>query len=145
MKINGNIIITTIGIIGGYIANMLGGWDTGLVTLVIFMAIDYISGLIVAGIFHKSKKTESGTLESRAGFKGLCRKGMILLVVLIATRLDMVIQTNFIRDAVLIGYIINETLSIIENAGLMGLPIPNAITKGIDILKEKEGNNNNVR
>lgn len=142
MKINGNIIITTIGIIGGYIANMLGGWDTGLVTLVIFMVIDYITGLTVAGIFHKSKKTESGALESRAGFKGLCKKGMILLVVLIATRLDMVIQTNFIRDAVLIGYIINETLSIIENAGLMGLPIPNAITKGIEILKEKEGNNN---
>ena len=142
MKINGNVIITTIGIIGGYIANMLGGWDTGLVTLVIFMVIDYITGLTVAGIFHKSKKTKSGALESRAGFKGLCKKGMILLVVLIAYRLDIVIGSNFIRNAVIIGYIVNETLSIIENAGLMGLPIPNAIEKGIEVLKEKEGNNN---
>lgn len=142
MKINGNLILTCIGVVGGCVANMLGGWDTGLITLVIFMSIDYITGLIVAGIFHKSKKTNNGMLESRAGFKGLCRKGMILLVVLIATRLDLVIQTNFIRDAVVIGYIVNETLSIIENAALMGIPIPNAITKGIEILqdREKEGN-----
>lgn len=134
-----------LGVIGGSIASAFGGWDAGLTTLVIFMTIDYITGLIVAGVFKTSNKTETGTLESRAGWKGLCRKGMILLVVLIACRLDLMMNTTFVRDAVVIGYVANESISIIENAGLMGLPIPGIIQKAIDILIQKaesEGVNN---
>ena len=130
-------ICTGIGVVGAFIASLFGGWDTGLVTLVIFMCIDYISGLIVAGVFHQSKKTQSGTLESRAGWKGLCRKGMTLLVVLIAYRLDLVIGSSYIRDAVIIGFIANESISIVENAGLMGIPLPEVITKAIDVLTSK--------
>lgn len=136
-------ICTGVGVVGGCIATLFGGWDAGLITLIIFMSIDYISGLAVAGIFHNSKKTESGTLESRAGFKGLCRKAMTLLFVLIAYRLDIVIGSNYIRDAVIIGFIANETISIVENAGLMGIPLPGVITKAIDVLtlkaKKEEG------
>ena len=132
-----NAISTAVGMVGGIIATLFGGWDAGLMTLIIFMAIDYISGLVVAGVFHKSTKTETGTLESKAGWKGLCRKGMILLFVLIAHRLDLVIGSNYIRDAVCIGFIANETISIIENGGLMGIPIPAAITNAIDVLKKK--------
>lgn len=80
-------ICTGIGVVGSLIASAFGGWDAALITLILFMAIDYISGLLVAGVFHNSKKTETGTLESRAGWKGLCRKGMTLLFVLIAYRL----------------------------------------------------------
>ena len=87
--------------------------------------------------FHASPKTKSGTLESRAGWKGLCRKGETLLIVLVACRLDAVMGSTFVRDAVVIGFICNETISIIENAGLMGLPIPAAITKAVDILKQR--------
>ena len=76
--------------------------------------------------FKKSKKTESGALESHAGWKGLCRKGVTLLIVLVACRLDMTIGTTFIKDATVIGFIVNETISLIENAGLMGVPIPKA-------------------
>lgn len=101
------------------------------------MAIDYAAGLTVAGVFHASKKTESGTLESRAGWKGLCRKGMTLLFVLIGYRLDLAIGSNYVRDAVCIAFIVNELISIVENAGLMGIPIPAAITKAIDVLKSK--------
>lgn len=133
-----NVIKAVIGILGASIASLFGGWDTAMVTLLIFMAIDYISGLIVAAVFKKSPKTETGALESRAGFKGLFRKGMTLLIVLIACRLDLVMHTNFIRDAVVIAYIVNESISIIENAGLMGIPVPKAIIKAIDILKRKE-------
>lgn len=133
-----NFIKGIIGITGALAASLFGGWDTALVTLLIFMAIDYISGLIVAAVFKKSPKTETGALESRAGFKGLFRKGMTLLIVLIACRLDLVMHTNFIRDAVVIAYIVNESISIIENAGLMGIPVPKAIIKAIDILKRKE-------
>lgn len=131
-------IVAAIGVIGSYILSLFGGWDAGMTTLVIFMAVDYITGLIVAGIFQKSQKSESGGLESRAGWKGLARKGMTLLVVLIACRLDVVVGSNFIRDAAIIAYIANETISIVENAGLMGVPIPAAIVKAIDILKNKE-------
>lgn len=125
------------GIAGSAIASLFGGWDAGLATLLIFMAIDYMSGLIVAGVFHTSNKTDSGALESRAGFKGLCRKGMTLLFVLVAYRLDLVIGTNYIRDAVIIAFIANETISLVENAGLMGLPLPAVITKAIDVLQKK--------
>lgn len=130
-------ICTAIGVVGSIITTLFGGWDEGLMTLVIFMAIDYIAGLVVAGVFHNSKKTESGKLESRAGWKGLCRKCMTLLFVLVAYRLDLVIGSNYIRDAVIIGFIANETLSIIENAGLMGVPLPEPIVKAIDILTNK--------
>lgn len=125
------------GVIGSFIASLFGGWDSALTTLLIFMGIDYLTGLIVAGVFHNSAKSETGALESRAGWKGLCRKGMTLLIVLIACRLDLIMGTNFVRDAVVIAYILNETISIIENAGLMGLPIPAVLTKAIDILKQK--------
>lgn len=130
-------ICTLIGMLGGVISAALGGWDGALVTLVTVMAIDYISGLIVAGIFHTSKKSENGALESSAGFKGLFRKGMILLIVLVAYRMDMIIGVAYIRDTVIIGFVANEVISIIENAGLMGIDLPPALKKAIDILTEK--------
>jgi len=136
-------ILSGIGIAGSAIANLLGGWDTALQTIIIFMAIDYLTGLIVAGVFKNSQKTETGGLESRVGWKGLCRKGMTLLIILVATQLDRMSGTDVIRNAVIIGYIANEALSIIENAGLMGLPVPKFLQNAIDILKKKsEGESN---
>lgn len=132
-----NGFCTMIGAIGALIASLFGGWDTALATLMIFMATDYVTGLIVAGVFHTSQKSENGALESRAGWKGLCRKGVTLLVVLVACRLDLITGTNFIRDAVIIAFICNETISIIENAGLMGIDIPPALTAAIEVLKKK--------
>ena len=132
--------ISAVGAAGAYIAHFFGGWDSALTTLVVFMAVDYITGLLVAAVFHNSPKTDTGTLESRAGWKGLCRKGVTLLIVLVACRLDIVAGTNFLRDTAVIGFIVNETLSIIEKAGLMGIPIPKAITNVIDTLKNKVEN-----
>ena len=133
-------ICTALGVVGSVIASAFGGWDAAMTTLLIFMAVDYVTGLIVAGVFHTSPKTENGALESRAGWKGLCRKGVTLLVVLVACRLDMVMGSNFIRDAAIIAFIANETISIIENAGLMGVPIPAVVVKAIEVLKEKSDN-----
>lgn len=129
--------LTGIGVAGSAVASLFGGWDAALVTLIIFMGVDYLTGLIVAGVFHNSGKTASGTLESRAGWKGLCRKGVSLLVVLVACRLDLMIGSDVIRDAVVIAFVANETISIVENAGLMGVPIPAAITRAIDVLNSK--------
>lgn len=111
------------------------------------MAVDYVTGIIVAGVFHKSPKTETGALESKAGWKGLFRKGGTLLVVLIACRLDIEFGTTYIRDAAVIAFMFNEVVSLVENVGLMGVPIPKPILNAIDMLKKKsiinkEENNN---
>ena len=134
------MICTGIGIVGSTVAAAFGGWDAAMITLISMMVIDYLTGVLVAGVFHNSPKTENGALESKAGWKGLCRKGMTLLIVLVAARLDIILGTGFIRDAVIIGYIANETISIIENAGLMGVPIPEAIKKAIEVLQQKGEN-----
>ena len=136
-------ICTAVGVVGGFIASLFGGWDAALTTLLIFMGVDYATGLIVASVFHRSQKSTDGALESRAGWKGLCCKGTTLLVVLVAFRLDLVTGSTFIRDTTIIAFVANETISIIENAGLMGVPIPAVVVKAIDILKQKaEGDAN---
>jgi toxin secretion/phage lysis holin len=135
---NSTIASGLIGLIGGAFTTLFGGWTAGMTTLVLFMCIDYLSGLIVAGVFKKSNKTESGALESKAGWKGLARKCMTLLFVLIAYRLDLLLNTAYIRDAVVIGFCANELISIVENAGLMGVAIPKPILRAIDVLKQKE-------
>ncbi|MBR2556141.1 MAG: phage holin family protein [Aeriscardovia sp.] len=134
---NSQMISAMIGAIGALFTSLFGGWDTGMTTLIIFMAIDYLAGLVVAGVFKQSQKSDSGALESRAGWKGLCKKGMSLLFVLIAYRLDLMIGTDYIRDAVVIGFCANELISIVENAGLMGLPLPKPIMKALDVLRDK--------
>lgn len=136
------MICTGIGVVGSTVAAAFGGWDAAMITLVSMMVIDYLTGVLVAGVFHNSPKTENGALESKAGWKGLCRKGMTLLIVLVAARLDIILGTGFIRDAVIIGYIANETISIIENAGMMGVPIPEAIKKAIEVLQQKGSEDN---
>ena len=131
-------IMTGAGVIGGMISQAFGGWDAALITLLLFMAVDYLSGLIVAGVFQASDKSASGSLSSIACWQGLLKKGMTLIIVLVAARLDIVLGTAFVRDAVVIAYIVNETISIIENAGLMGLPVPDVIMSAIEQLQGKE-------
>lgn len=132
-----NAICTGIGVVGSCIASWFGGWTASLTTLLIFMGIDYVTGIVVAGVFHASPKTTSGALESRAGLKGLIRKFTMLVFVLIGHRLDMAVGTSYIKDAVCIAFVANELISIVENAGLMGLPIPTVIMNAIDILTNK--------
>lgn len=131
-------ICAALGMLGSLIAGAFGGWDGAFITLLIFMAVDYISGLAVALVFRKSPKTKSGGGSSSVGWKGLCRKGMTLLIVLVAYRLDLILGVSYIRDTVMIGFIANETISITENAGLMGVPLPRVIQRAIDILNDKE-------
>ncbi len=131
------IVCTVTGIGGAVISSVFGGWSVALTTLCIFMLVDYITGIIVAGVFRKSDKSETGGLESRAGFKGLMKKGMTLAVVVVAYRLDLMLGTDYIRNIVIIAFSANELISITENAGLMGVPMPTAIIKAIDLLKER--------
>ena len=125
------------GLLGGSVAFALGGWDSALQALVVLMAADYVSGLALAAVFKKSLKTSSGSLSSRCSFEGLFRKGMQLLLVLIGHQLDLFFAMDFVRTAVIIAFISNELLSITENAGLMGVPIPSAVRKAIHVLEKK--------
>ena len=110
---------------GGAIAGMLGGWDPLLRVLVTLMAADYITGLLVA-VMGKSAKTEYGGLSSKVGAMGLARKGLMLIVVLVAALMDSVMGTGsaMCRDAACWFYIANEGISILENVGLAGAPYP---------------------
>lgn len=140
-----NTIFTGIGICGSFIAGALGGWDQALQTLMIFMAIDYASGLLLAAVFKKSPKTETGRAESEAARKGLAKKGMTLLFVLIGAQLDQMMGQGLfimgieftVRNTVIIGFMGPELISIVENAGLMGLPVPDVIKRAIEILNKQ--------
>lgn len=132
-------ILSILAVAGAFISSLFGGWDAALTTLAIFMAIDWITGIVVAGVFKKSPKTETGALESKAGLKGLFKKMAMLVAVLVAYRLDMLAGTSVLKDGTIIAFIANEAISIIENTGLMGVQWPPLITNAIDLLKKKGG------
>ena len=136
------VFYTIVLTIGSALFYFIGGVDTMYILLCVFLAVDYISGIIVACVFKKSTKTESGKLNSMVSFKGLCKKIFVVILVGMAHLLDIVLDTNFIRGGVVVAFISNETISIIENAGLMGIPIPDPLRKAIDILQDKEANTN---
>ena len=132
------VINTAVGMFGAALAALLGGWDTALRTLTLFMVTDYITGMVVAGVFHKSPKTEGGAISSAAGLQGLFKKGGMLVVVLVACHLDLLTGTDYLRDTVVIAFISNEAVSILENAGLMGVPMPKILKKAIETLKNNK-------
>ena len=134
-------ILSSVACVGAAIASLFGGWNGAMTTLVILMLIDYVTGIIVAGVFHNSPKCSGGALSSAVGFKGICRKFVILLIVVVACRVDLLLDTNIIRDATCIGFCANELVSITENAGLMGIPLPRKLIEAIEVLR---GDNDHV-
>lgn len=132
-----NAILAALALVGSTIAQALGGWDVALNVLVGFMVTDYVTGLLVAAVWHKSAKSSSGSLESNACFKGLIKKGVILLVVWVAAMLDRVTGSEFVRTAVCMFYIANEGLSILENTAVMGVPWPSFVKNMLDVMKQQ--------
>lgn len=108
--------------------------------LVVFMILDYISGFTVALVYKKSKKTKSGGLSSKVGWKGLCRKCMTLAFVVVAHYIDTILGVDYIRSAVIVGFATNELISIIENAGAMNLPLPKVLLDAVELLKNRGEN-----
>ena len=131
-------LCTTVGMLGAGLAWAFGGWDTALIALLICMGVDYVSGSVVALVFHKSTKTETGAYNSAYGIKGLCKKGLTLLFVLVAVQIDRILAIDYVRDAVCIGFCTNEIISIIENLGLAGIPMPAIVTKALEQLQKKQ-------
>ena len=132
-----NTILAAMAVIGTFIANELGGWDSAMQVLVALMVVDYITGVLVAAVWHRSNKSATGALESRAGFKGIVKKCMILLLVWIGVLLDDALGETYIRTAVILFFIGNEGLSLLENLGLMGVPFPGFLKRALEALREQ--------
>lgn len=133
-----NIIVTVSGFVGGLITALFGGWDSSLTTLFAFGCVDFVTGVIVALVFKKSPKTASGGLKSSKMAEGLFRKIMIFILVAVGHRIDLMFGTEYIMSGICIAFMVNELISIVENAGLMGVPIPEVLKKAIDILDSKK-------
>lgn len=138
-------IVKWLAAVGGAIAGAYGGWTTGSRVLVTLMAIDYVLGCICALGGH-STKTETGHFLSQVAFMGLLRKGVIMLVILVAALLDSVLGgqggATMFRTAAEFFYIASEALSIIENAGLIGVPVPKALRRALEALRDKHDDGN---
>ena len=131
------VFCAVVGAVGGLIAQLFGAWTIPLTILAVCMGLDYASGIVLAFVFHASPKSAEGGLDSTVGWKGLARKVATLVVVLVAHFVDLLLGTVYLRDAVVIAFVINEIVSILENCGLMGVPIPNIILRGIDVLRQR--------
>ena len=117
---------------------LVGGFDMSVMALMLCMGVDYATGLIVAGVFHSSPKTKGGGLDSRVGWKGLARKFVTLLIVVLANLADLLLEVHYIRDAVIAAFCANECISVLENAGLMGIRIPKVLTAALEKLGEED-------
>ena len=135
-----NWVLAALAAAGAFAVERLGGWDAMLGLLMGFMAADVVTGVLVAAIWKKSGKTEGGRLESRAGFKGLCRKGIILLLVWLGVLMDGALGTAYIRSAIILFFVGNEGLSLLENVGLMGVQYPAALKNALEVLRDKGEN-----
>ena len=138
-----NTVLFALSIVGSLIVNFLGGVDTVLIALMLFMAVDYITGIAVAFIFHKSKKTVGGGASSKECLKGIVKKMCMLLLVGLAHELDVILGVDYTRTMAILFLIGNEGLSVLENMGLMGITYPAFLIKALESLKENNGGDEN--
>lgn len=130
-----NAVLTFLAAGGSWLSAQLGGWDTCLAVLMCMMAMDYLTGLLLAAVWKKSPNTETGGISSAASFKGLVRKLMVLALVWLGAMIDKAIGAEYVRNAVCMFFIANEGLSILENTALMGVPYPMFICRLLEALR----------
>lgn len=122
--------------IGGYLVARLGGIDDQIEALLVIMALDFFSGLLTAAI-GKSTKSPSGYLSSKAAGAGVCKKIAYLICVMVAVLLEETTGFGFVRQMVIISFVITETLSVLENCSHLGIKPPDVIYNVLDVLKKK--------
>jgi toxin secretion/phage lysis holin len=128
---------TSIAILGAFFTYLLGAWDTALIVLVAFMVLDYATGLIKAYL--------NKVVSSDVGLKGIARKSLILIVLIVAVMLDRLINngTWVFRTLICYFYIANEGISLLENCAQLGLPIPDKLQNAL--VQLKEGNKKEIK
>lgn len=124
------LLKTGVAAIGGTFSFVFGGWPALVQVLLTMVIIDYVTGVIASGA--------EGKLLSRVGLVGIARKVFIFLIIALAHQIDIAFESkNLIRDATTYFYMANEVLSIVENGGRLGVPVPNVLRKAIMVLKDK--------
>lgn len=143
-----NTLLAWLAAVGSVLATALGGWDQPMKLLGAMMVADYVTGVLLAAVWHKSKKSENGGLSSVAGMKGLLKKCVILLMVWLGCQLDRALGADYVRVMVILFFSGNEGISLLENLGLMGVPFPEFLVRMLEALRDEgnagggEGNNN---
>ena len=132
-----SIVSIVTGTIGSLLINLIGKPTEDLIILIVLMIVDLIVGFLISAIWQKSTKTDSGKLSSSVMFKGIVKKFLTLVIVVIAFQLDKLLAMTVIRHIVIIAFIVEEILSITENIAITGIKIPTIITRALDVL-EKE-------
>lgn len=132
------VFLAAVGLINATIVSSFGGWSTSMKTMLLFMGIDYLTGWMVSAIFHNSTKTEDGRYNSSIGWKGIAKKCVMILLVALAYRVDILLETGtyIFRDGTATAFIVNDAMSIIENARDMGVPIPDVLLNMVSALKD---------
>lgn len=131
-----NIVSLVIGALGTVVVRLIGKPSNELLILLLLMTIDILVGFIVSAVWHKSTKTKTGRLSSRAMFKGIVKKVLTLVIVIIAYQLDNLLGQTVIRHITIIALITEESLSVIETIALTGVRIPAIITSALDVLEK---------
>lgn len=121
----------------GLITTLYGGFTMGVQVLLIFAICDWITGVFTSIVLGKSNKTINGTYSSKVGFEGICRKVLMFIFVMLAHQVDLLVGTDYLKDAICIAFILNECYSMLENAKLWGLSIPTTIIEVLENFKNK--------
>ena len=137
-----DIMCSALGVLATIGTKLFGGWTPTLSIVIIMMGIDLFAGFMVAAVFNNSPKSETGAADSKAMFKGLCKKIMMICLLAVAHQIDKALGVDYIMLATTYGFIANEALSIVENAGLMGIVKSDVLTNAIEVLKGKADKTN---
>ena len=132
-----DIMCSALGVLATIGTKLFGGWTPTLSIVIIMMGIDLFAGFMVAAVFNNSPKSETGAADSKAMFKGLCKKIMMICLLAVAHQIDKALGVDYIMLATTYGFIANEALSIVENAGLMGIVKSDVLMNAIEVLKNK--------
>lgn len=127
-------------IVGGVVSlitTLYGGFTMGVQVLLIFAICDWFTGVFTSIVLGKSDKTVNGTYSSKVGLEGICRKVLMFIFVMLAHQVDLLVGTDYLKDAICIAFILNECYSMLENAKLWGLSIPTTIIEVLENFKNK--------
>lgn len=134
MKVK-QVISLVIGALTTGLLKVIGEPTQDLKILLLLMVIDLIVGFTVSAVWHKSSKTKSGKVSSKVMFKGIVKKILTLVLVVVAYQIDILLGYNVIRHVTIIAFIVQEIISIIENIAITGIKTPDIITKALDVLE----------
>lgn len=126
-----------VGGVVGLITTLYGGFTMGVQVLLIFAICDWVTGVFTSIVLGKSDKTINGLYSSKVGFEGICRKVLMFIFVMLAHQVDLLVGTDYLKDAICIAFILNECYSMLENAKLWGLSIPTTIIEVLENFKNK--------